>query len=106
MNEREKFVKSFYAMVALSVERISTMTESQVLNRLRAIKAGRASLGETLAFLNSVAISPTEDSEHGVNKLRSELSSRKHPSDPRRDILDYIESALKKRLEELRKHGE
>ena len=106
MNEREKFVKSFYARIALTVDRIATMTESQVLNSLRAMESGRESAAETLAFLNSVAIPPTDDSERGVSQLRSELSSREHPGDQQLDILDYIENALKKRLEELRKRGE
>ena len=88
------------------MEKISSMTEAQVLNSLRAMKTGRESVGETLAFLSSVAIPPTDDSEHGINQLRSELSSRERPTDHPLDILDYIEGALKKRLEELRKSGE
>lgn len=76
MNEREKFIQSFYAGIAAFVDRISTMTETQVLAMLRGISASRNSQNQTLAFLNSVALNALEDTDDEINKLRSQLSSR------------------------------
>jgi hypothetical protein len=48
---------------------------------------------------------PAEDAEDEINKLRAELSSTAHSSDSAFRLSDYIEDALKKRLETLRKQG-
>ena len=103
MNEWEKLLQSFYTRM---VDRISTMTEAQVLGALRAIKASRNSNNEMLAFLNSVAVVPSQDSDDEINKLRSQLSSRTRSSDSGLDPMDYVDGALNKRLERLRKRGE
>jgi hypothetical protein len=101
MNEPERFFQSIFARV----ERIETMSETQVVNGLRAVKAMRDSRGKTLAFLTACSLVPAEDSEDEINKLRSELSSAAHPDDSASRLSDYIEDALKKRLETLRKTG-
>ena len=101
MNERERFFQSIFARV----ERIETMSETQVVNGLRAVKAVRDSWGKTLAFLTACSLMPAEDSEDEINKLRSELSSAAPPDDSTLRLSDYIEDALKKRLETLRKTG-
>jgi hypothetical protein len=103
MNEREQFLQQAFARIASTVERIQTMTETQVLHQLRAIRALRDSNAQTLAFLNSTSLVP-EDSEDQISNLRSKLSSYPRPSGDPFD-LDYIEDALNKRLETLRKNS-
>jgi hypothetical protein len=105
MNERERFEMGYRQIVARYVERIQTMTENQVVHELRAMKAGRNSADTTLAFLNSVSLAATEDCQDEINKLRSQISSYPRPSDNPFHLLDFIEDALKKRLETLRKNG-
>jgi hypothetical protein len=80
------------------------MSETQVVNGLRAVKAMRDSRGRTLAFLSACSLVPA-DSEDEINKLRSELSSAAHPDDSGSRLSDYIEDALKKHLATLRKTG-
>ena len=102
MNERDEFLrltKSFYSSY---VERIQTMTEAQVLDALRSWNAARNNVNETLGFLSSVSLASKEDSGDELTKLKSQLSSTTHrPPDPL-VLENYIEDALKKRLEELR----
>ena len=57
---------------------IETISETQVINRLRAVKVMRDSRGKALAFLTACSLVPAEDSEEEINKLRSELSSAAH----------------------------
>lgn len=106
MNERDKFIQSFYSRIAAVVDRISTMTEAQVLAILRSITASRNTHKEMLTFLNSVALVPSQDPDDEINKLRSQLSSETRSDDSGLDPMDYIEDALNKRLERLRKRGE
>ena len=101
MNERERFFQSVFARV----EGIETMSEAQVVNGLRAVKAVRDSWGKTLAFLTACSLMPAEDSENEINKLRSELSSAARPDDSALRLSDYIEDALKKRLGTFKKKG-
>jgi hypothetical protein len=101
MNEREEFHKFWQS----SFTRIQTMTEAQVVDGLRSLRAARNMAGETLAFLHSVSLVPTEDSGDEMNKLRSDLNSYPHPSLSPDVVFDYIEDALKKRLETLRRKG-
>jgi len=101
MNERERFFQSVFARV----ERIETMSETQVVNGLRAVKAVRDSWGKTLAFLTACSLIAAEDSEDEINKLRSELSLAARPDDNALRLSSYIEDRLKKRLETLRKNG-
>jgi hypothetical protein len=49
MNEREEFLQYIQSVLAEMVERIETMTESQVLDGLRDIKAARSVYVEELA---------------------------------------------------------
>ena len=81
------------------------MTETQVIRALRGWKAVRNTEGETLAFLDSVSLAPTEDPEDEVNKLRSQLSSSANRGVSPFYLSDCVEDALKKRLETLRKSG-
>lgn len=83
------------------LERIQNMTEAELVDQLRALKAMRDSFGETLSFLDSVSLPVSEDREDEINKLRS--TSR--PSDSMLQLSDLIEDALKKRLEQVRKKG-
>jgi hypothetical protein len=101
MNERERF---FQSVIARTVERIGVMSEAEVIDELRAVKAMRDSRGETLAFLTSISLVPT-DSDDEINGLRSELSSAAQPSDVASLLSNYIEDALKEQLETLRKRG-
>jgi len=81
------------------------MTEDQVVDGLRSLKAARNMAGETLTFLHSVSFVLTEDSEDAINKMRSDLNSYPHPRLSPDVVFDYIEDALKKRLETLRRKG-
>ena len=105
MNEREKFLKSMQSFVATYIDRVQTMSEAQVIKALHALQAARNSEGDTLNFLNSIALAPTEDPEDEINKLRSQLSSAARPTFSQFYLSDYFVDALKKRLETLRKNG-
>ena len=72
------------------LERIQNMTEAELVDQLRAVKAVRDSFGETLSFLDSVSLPVSEDREDEINKLRS--TSR--PSDSMLQLSDLIEDAL------------
>jgi hypothetical protein len=87
------------------LERIPNLTEAEVVDQLRAVKAVRDSFGETSSFLNSVSLPVSKDRDDETNELRSKLSSTSHPTDSTLQLSDYIENALKKRLEEVRKKG-
>jgi hypothetical protein len=102
MNERERFFQSVFTR---TVERIATMSETEVVDGLRAVKVTRDNYEKTLSFLTSSSLVPAEDAEDEINKLRAELSSTAHSSDSALRLSDYIEDALKKRLETLRKQG-
>ena len=102
MNERERFVRSVFTR---TVERIETMNEIQVVDGLRALKTTRDSCEKTLAFVASISLVPVEDSDREINKLRSELSSKVHSGDSASRLSEYIEDALKARLEALRRGG-
>jgi hypothetical protein len=102
MNERERFFQSVFTR---TVERIATMSETEVVDGLRAVKSTRDNYEKTLSFLTSCSLVPAEDAEDEINKLRAELSSTAHSSDSAFRLSDYIEDALKKRLETLRKQG-
>jgi hypothetical protein len=90
-------------MLERILKRIPNMTEAEVIDQLRAVKAVRDSFGGALSLLDSVSLPVSEDREDEVHKLRSKLSSTVHPSDSRLQLSDYIEDALKKRLERVRK---
>jgi uncharacterized coiled-coil DUF342 family protein len=104
MNEREQFLQRFQSFFTAYVHRVQKMNETQVLNGLRAMKATRNSYREELAFLNSVSLAPTEDLGDEINKLRRQLSSRERAGLNPFFLLDYIEDALKDRLETLRRN--
>ena len=105
MNERERFEKYRQSVLAGAVEKIQTMTETQVIRRLRALEATRNMTREKLAFLDSVSLANAGDSEEEIQKLRSELNCYPRPSENLFLVSDYIEDALKKRLETLRRKG-
>ncbi|HEY1677128.1 MAG TPA: hypothetical protein VGG04_05440 [Candidatus Sulfotelmatobacter sp.] len=102
MNERESFFRSVFAR---TVAQIETMNEIQVVDGLRALKASRDSFDKTLAFVASISLVPAEDSDSEISKLRSELSSKAHSRDSASRLSEYIENALKVRLETLRKRS-
>jgi hypothetical protein len=105
MNEREQFNRQTSEIIARTVKRIETMTETEVLRSLHAIKTTRESKARTVAFLSSVSIPPTEDLEDGINELRLQLKAKKRSQEDVSDSSSYIEDALQKRLETLRKKG-
>ena len=102
MNERERF---FQSVLTRTIERIATMSEPEVLDELRAVKATRDNYEKTLSFLISSSLVPAEDAEDEISKLEAELSSTAHSGDSPLRLSDYIEDALKRRLETLRKQG-
>jgi len=79
------------------------MSETEVVAALRAREAFRHNLGETLAWLKSVPLLPEENSEDDINQLTSDLNLYPRPAVDPFLVPDYIEDALKKRLETLRK---
>jgi len=103
MNEREQFEKYRQSVLAEAVEKIQTMTEPQVIGRLRALEAARNMTSEKLAFLDSVSLAPTGNCEADIQKLWSELDCYPRPTENPFLVSDYIRDALKKRLETLRR---
>jgi hypothetical protein len=93
------------SFVATYAERIQTMTETQVIDALRARQAARNSEGEMLAFLNSVSLVPPEDHDEEINELKSQLSSTARSPVSPFHLSAYVEDALKMRLDTLRKNG-
>ena len=75
-----------------------SMTEAEVADQLRALRAVRGSFRETLSFLDSVSLPVLEDREDEINKLRSELGSKSRPSESTLQLSDYIEDALRSDL--------
>jgi hypothetical protein len=82
-----------------------TLTEAQVLDQLRALRAVRDNFGGTFSFLNSASLPVTEDCEDEIAELRSELNSTSRSEDSVRLLSDYLEDALKHRLGRVRKTG-
>jgi hypothetical protein len=105
MNEREQFEKYSRSIFERTVARIQTMSADQVVEGLRAIQAARNMMDGTLAFLHSVSLAPTADLEDEIGKLRSDVNSYPHPTFSPTLVSDYIEDALKKRLETLRRRA-
>jgi hypothetical protein len=87
------------------IRQIPNLTEAQVLEQLRALRAVRDNFGETLSFLNSASLPVSEDREDEITELRSELNSTSRPEDSERQLSDYLEDALKKQLQRVRKTG-
>ncbi|HWF13297.1 MAG TPA: hypothetical protein VG272_06150 [Candidatus Acidoferrales bacterium] len=82
---------------------IRTMTETQIVESLRAFAAFRRNEREMLGWLRSVSLMSTEDSTGEIDQLKSDLNLyRRPPVSPFR-LWDHLEEALKKRLETLRK---
>jgi len=100
MSEQERFFQSVFTR---TVERIAKMSEAEVVDALRAVKATRDSHEKALSFLTSSSLVPAADAEDEISKLRAELSSTPHSGDSALRLSDYIEDALKKRVETLRK---
>jgi hypothetical protein len=101
-------VRAKYGMRQLferMIQQIPNLTEAQVLDQLRALKAVRDNFGETLSFLNSASLPVSEDREDEITELRSELNSTSRPEDSVRQLSDYLEDALKKQLQRVRKTG-
>jgi hypothetical protein len=92
-------------MLERQFEKIPSMTEAETEDQLRAVKAMRDSFGATLSFLGSVSLPVSEDREDPISKLRSQLSSELPFGDENLRLLNYIEYAFKRRLEELRGKG-
>jgi hypothetical protein len=102
MNEPEQFL--FQRRFTTYVHRIEKMNETEALNGLRMMKAARNSYREELAFLNSVSLAPTEETDDETGKLRQQLTSTERAGFSPFALLDYIEDALKERLEALRRN--
>jgi hypothetical protein len=82
---------------------LRTLTETQVITALRAVEAVRHQEREMLGWLNSVSLVSTEDSTGEINQLKSDLNLyRRAPVGPF-PLRNYLEEALKMRLETLRK---
>jgi hypothetical protein len=92
-------------MLERMIQQIPNLTDAQVLDQLRALRAVRDNFDETLSFLNSASLPVSEDYEDEISELRSELNSTSRPEDSVRQLSDYLEDALKKQLERLRKAG-
>jgi hypothetical protein len=92
-------------MQSFLADRIQTMTETQVIDALRAWKAARNSEGDTLAFLNSISLVPSEDPEDEISELKSQLSSTARSTVNPFYLSDFVKDALKKRLDTLRRNG-
>lgn len=103
MSDQNRFLKLFQAWFERRLELVQTMNEAQVLRQLQAIQAGRKNGNETLAFLHSVSLKPSEDLGPELNQLRALLNSAQRSGSSPFDVADYFEEALKKRLETLRK---
>jgi len=99
MNEREQFLQAIQSRMTTYVHRIEKMNETEVLNGLSAMQAARSNYREELAFLNSVSLAPTEDPGDEIGKLRQQLTSTERAGLSPFALLDYIEEALKERLE-------
>lgn len=128
MNEREEFLQYFQSAFTNMVERMGTMTASQVLEGLREVKAARSIYeeefterievmlhtqagegsrraiktqripGEELTYLRSM-----QAFLDSVNELRSQLGPSARSGGSPACLFDSLEDALKKRLETLRK---
>src|ERR1035441_2721962 len=73
------------------IRQIPNLTEAQVLEQLRALRAVRDNFGETLSFLNSASLPVSEDREDEITELRSELNSTSRPEDSVRQLSDYLD---------------
>ena len=128
MNEREEFLQYFRPVFISMVERLDTMTESQVLAGLLEVRAARNVWKEELAerFEEMIQTGPPERPRvawakgdtrellahlvsiqpffNSVNKLRSRVGPKAPPLGSR--SFDLLEDALNERLESLRKRGE
>jgi hypothetical protein len=102
MNDRERF---FQSVLAKTIERIEAMSETQVVDGLRAVQATGDSWGKMLPFIASTSFVPAEDPDDEINKLRTDLGSRAPFGVGALRLSGYIEDALKKRLETLRRKG-
>jgi hypothetical protein len=125
MNEREEFLQYFRPVFISMVERLDTMTESQVLDGLLEVRAARNLWKEELAerFEEMIQTGPGERPRvawtegdtreqlahlvsiqaffNSVNKLRSRVGPKAPPLGSR--SFDLLEDALNERLESLRK---
>jgi hypothetical protein len=106
MNERDEFLRSMQSFFAKYMERIETMSETEVVRALRMFKAARENEAETLSFLKSRSLAPPDDPNDPINELRSELSSKARAGTNPFALSDSIENALTQRLEKLRKSEE
>ena len=79
------------------------MTETQLVDNLRAFQALRHNEREMLGWLKSVSLVSTEDSTDEMNQLKSDLNLYRRPPVSPFPLWDLIEEALKKYLETLRK---
>lgn len=103
MNDREQFLQTVKSFVARIRDRIQTMTETEVVEALRAQEAFRRTQGEMLAWLKSVSLEATADSQDEIHQLKFELNQYPRLAASSLFESDDIEKALRKRLETLRK---
>jgi len=82
---------------------IRTLNETQVVAELRAVEALQEHEREMVARLKPISLESTEDSTGEINQLGLELNLYRRPPFSTFPLFEYIEEALKKRLEELRK---
>ena len=125
MNEREEFLQYFRPVFINIVERLDTMTESQVLAGLLEVRAARNVWKEELTerFEEMIQTGPGERPRvawamgdtreqlahlvsiqaffNSVNKLRSRVGPKAPPLGSR--SFDLLEDALNERLESLRR---
>jgi hypothetical protein len=131
MNERAEFLQHFRAEFIKIVDRLESMTETEVLDGLLQVKAARniykAELSERIKAIQTeprerhrvagVPLSLRDELAHlssiqvfsnSVNKLRSQVGKTAHPvASPYvfhpHSVFDPLEVALNERLEELRR---
>jgi hypothetical protein len=61
MNERERWLQSYLAMIDQMIERTKTMNEAQVLRARQSLRASQEHQAQTLAFLSSVSVSSMDN---------------------------------------------
>jgi hypothetical protein len=82
---------------------IRRLTETQVIDELRAFEALQQHERGMLDWLKSVSLASTETSTGKINQLELDLNLYRRPPFSPFPLLEFMEEALNKRLEELKK---
>jgi hypothetical protein len=106
MTERERWLQSYLTMIDQTIERIKTMNEAQVLRTLQSLRATQEHQSQTLAFLSSVSLPSSDNSNDELTELKKQLNAAARRAEGAFDPMTYIEDALKERLKALRRQDE